>query len=86
MTSSTAGKRKRQELDLKTRFEVIQFCDANPNVGKRKVAEKFECGKTQIQSILRKREEIVKDFESNVSCKTKRCRGANHDEIEKKIY
>ena len=82
MISSTAGKRKRQELDLKTRFEVIQFCDANPNVGKRKVAEKFECGKTQIQSILRKREEIVKDFESNVSCKTKRCRGANHDEID----
>ena len=27
----------------------------------------------------------MKDFESNVSCKTKRCRGANHDEIEKKI-
>ena len=85
MTSSTAGKRKRQEFDLKTRFEVIQFCDANPNVGKRKVAEKFECGKTQIQNNLQKREEIVKDFESNVSCKTKRCRGANHDEIEKKI-
>ena len=81
--SSGTGKRKRQELVLKTRFEVITFCEVNPQVGERKVAEKIKCGKTQIQSILLKKEEIIKDFEANVSSKKKRCRGVNNDEIEK---
>ena len=52
-------------------------------MGKRKVAGKFECGKTQIQSILLLKEEIIKDYEANVSSKTKWCRGANNHEIEK---
>ena len=83
--SSNTGKQERQELVLKTRFEVITFCEVNPKVGERKVAEKIPCGKTQIQSILLKKEEIIKDFEANVSSKKKRCRGVNNDEIEKTL-
>ena len=83
--SSSTGKRKRQELVLKTRFEVITFCEVNPQVGERKVAEKIKCGKTQVQGILLKKEEIIKDFEANVSSKKKRCRGVNNDEIEKTL-
>ena len=52
-------------------------------MGKRKAAGKVRCGKTQIQSILLKKEEIIKDLEANVSSKKKRCRGVNNDEIEK---
>ena len=84
--SSRTGQRKRQELNLKTRFEVITFCETNPQVGNRKVAEKFQCGKTQIQNILLKKKEIIKEFEANVSSKTKRCRGANSDEVEKTLF
>ena len=83
--SSNTGKQERQELVLKTRFEVITFCEVNSKVGERKVAEKIPCGKTQIQSILLKKEEIIKDFEANVSSKKKRCRGVNNDEIEKTL-
>ena len=54
-------------------------------MGERKVAEKIQCDKTQIQSILLKKEEIIKDFEANVSSKKKRCRGVNNDEIEKTL-
>ena len=32
-----------------------------------------------------KKEEIIKDFEANFSGKTKQCRGANNDEIEKPL-
>ena len=35
--------------------------------------------------ILLKKEEIIKDFEANVSSKKKRCRGVNNDEIEKTL-
>lgn len=48
---SVTGKQKRQELDLKTRFEVIKYSQANPQESARKLADKFHRGKTQIQSI-----------------------------------
>ena len=82
VTMSSDCKRKRQELDLKKRFEVIRFKEANPQVSARKVAEKFKCGKTQIQSILLKKDEIVMDFEANVSSNIKRSRGAKNEEID----
>ena len=37
-----------------------------------KSADKFHCGKTQIQSILQTKEEILKAFEANSSSNTKR--------------
>ena len=58
--SSSTGKQERQQLVLKTRFEVITFCEVNPKVGERKVAEKIPFVKTQIQSILLKKEEDYK--------------------------
>ena len=56
-----------------------------PYRGREKSCRKIQCDKTQIQSILLKKEEIIKDFEENVSSKKKRCRGVNNDEIEKTL-
>lgn len=82
---SVTGKRKRQELDLKTRFEVIKYSQANPQESARKLADKFLCGKTQIQSILLKKEETLKAFEANSSSNTKRSRGARNEEIDNRL-
>ena len=57
---SSGSKRKRQDLDLKTRCEVVRFKEINPNVSARKLADQFKCGKTQIQAILLKKDEILK--------------------------
>ena len=57
--------RKRNELSLKKKVEVIEYARKNPNVGSGKLASLFECGKTQIQTILRKRGDIMADFEKN---------------------
>ena len=56
---------KRNELSLKKKVEVIEYAKKNPNVGSRKLASLFECGKIQIQTILRKQGEIMADFEKN---------------------
>ena len=82
---SVTGKRKRQELDLKTRFEVIKYSQANPQESARKLPDKFLCGKTQIQSILLKKEETLKAFEANSSSNTKRSRGARNEEIDNRL-
>ena len=54
------SKRKRQELDLKQRFEVMMFKRKNPLVSTGNIAEQFHCGKTQIQRILLSKDEVLK--------------------------
>ena len=80
-----SGKGKRQEIDLKTRYEVITFSDANPQISTRKLAEKFSSGRTQIQCILHKRDEIMAAFEANASSDTKRWRGGKNAEIDRAL-
>lgn len=77
-------KRKRQELDLhEQRFEVrVTFKQKNLLVSARKIAEKFQCGKTQINSILLKKDEIIEDYEANVSNSIKLLRTAQHEDID----
>ena len=58
------------------------FKQKNPIASARKIAEHFNCGKTQIQSILLKKDEIVKDYEANVTSTIKRSRGAQHEDID----
>ena len=82
---SSGSKRKRQDLDLKTRCEVVRFKENNPHVSARKLADQFKCGKTQIQAILLKKDEILKDYESNLNVNVKRVRGPQHKEIDKAL-
>lgn len=52
-----------------------------PQESTRKLAEKIKCGKTQIQNILKKKDEILRSFEANSSSNIKRLRGAKNNEI-----
>ena len=49
MASKSSTMSKRRELTLKQKVEVIEYVKSNRGVGARKVADIFECGKTQIQ-------------------------------------
>lgn len=53
-----------------------------PQESTRKLAEKIKCGKTQIQNILKKKDEILRSFETNSSSNIKRLRGAKNNEID----
>ena len=77
---------KRNELSLKKKVEVIKYTKKNPNVGSRKLASLFECGKTQIQTILRKQEAIMNDFEANGDGGRKRFRSTDNEDINEAVY
>ena len=49
----------RKELTLKEQVEVIKYAKKYPRVGNRLIAQHFKCGRTQIQSILREKDEIT---------------------------
>lgn len=50
---------KRNTLCLADKVNVIEYAKQNPSAGTRTIAEVFECGRTQIQTILKKHESIT---------------------------
>ena len=62
------GKPKAQQmkktLTLKEKVDVIKYKDKS-GCGSRSSAEKFFFGKTEIRSILKNRDKILREFETN---------------------
>ena len=71
MALSTA--RTRNVLSLKKKVEVLTVAEKNPQIGVRRLAELFSCGKTQISTILKNKESIFELFEGNVSSDSVSC-------------
>ena len=86
MASKSSTKSKRRKLTLKQKVEVIEYVKSNRRVGAKKVADVFECGKTQIQSILLRQESIVSEYESNGSIDRKRHRTTDYTEVNDAMY
>ena len=83
---ANSSSRKRNELTLKQRVEVIDYHKKNPLAGTRKLAEIFSCGRTQVQLILKKKDEIQAEFEANAPESRKRHRGTQFDEVNEVVY
>ena len=62
----------------------------NPGIGTRKLAENFKCGKTQISSILKRKEEIIALYEANASLEIyriqKRSRPSEYSDVNDALY
>lgn len=74
LTTTVPKTTKRNNLTLKQKHEVIKEAESNPGIGIWKLAGKFECGKTQVLCILKKRDEIEALYSENASlqiCQTK---------------
>lgn len=68
------AKTKRKELTLQEKVDVIAYKDKNPAIEIREKAEKFQCGKTQIQSTLRDKRKLLDKFATNGNAASKRAR------------
>ena len=77
----------RKELTLAERVQVIEYAQNNPGVGSRSIAERFRCGRTQIQKILSQKETILMDYAAmNVPSSRKRCRVPTHADVNDAMY
>ena len=85
---SVLQRRKRNELPLQKKVELIKKADANPSFGIRKLAELFECGRTQVSVILKSRAKFLDLYESNASSKLvrKRERTAQYTDINVALH
>ena len=84
--TKSARKSKRNELTLK-KTEVIEHVKKNPGLGFRNVAEVFECGKMQIQSIFLHRDTIFAKYEGGGwSSERKWHHTAEYREVNDAVY
>ena len=79
-------KRKRKELTLQEKVDVIAYKDKNPAIGIREIAEKFQCGKTQIQSTLRDKRKLLDKFATNGNAASKRARMCRFQDIDSAMF
>ena len=77
---------KRKSLTLVDRVKVIEYAEANPRVGTRKIAEVFKCGRTQVQGILNSKEAIMTSFQANAPTSRNRNRGARYEDVDAAVY
>ena len=86
----SSGKRTRNALSLKKKYELIEMSRKNPRLTSRILAEKFECGETQVNTMLTKQESIREQYESNISSDSillgKRSRSCEFGDINESLY
>ena len=82
---ASAMGQKRTHLSLEKKVEVIRKSKDNPSIGLRALAEIFQCSKTQISAILKKRESILASYESNAST-SKKTRSSKYSDINNSLY
>ena len=76
-----ATTKKRVDLTLQQKVEVIQASE-QPGSSQRTLAEKFGVGKTQIQTILKNKRELLDAYKANADSSRKRlCCDSDHDDI-----
>ena len=76
--SGAIAKPKRNDLSLKLKYEVIKAVEKEPEIGIRKLAGLFSCGKTQISTILNNKERIVEMYEAH-NASAQKCHKRNRE-------
>ena len=67
------AKRRRIELSLKTKIDLIRAAESVPKLNQNQLTEKFGIGTSTVFDILKKKEEYCVEYEKNASSGKMRC-------------
>ncbi|XP_033761525.1 tigger transposable element-derived protein 4-like [Pecten maximus] len=77
---ATSGKRKRNDLTLADKYEVVKLLDQK--LSQAAIAKKLDCSQSQVSRISLKREDIRTQFEANSNPHRKRQRTGKDSDVE----
>ena len=77
---------QKNTLPLGEKVKLINYAKRNPSIGSRKIAEIFKCGRTQVQAILKAKESIIADFETNAPASRKCSRSTKYQDVDDAVY
>ncbi|KAM7436131.1 hypothetical protein ABFA07_014040 [Porites harrisoni] len=86
MASHPSARGKRKDLSASEKVQVIEYKKENPSAGVRSIAEKFDFSKSQIQSILAKKDEILEHYGANKNAHCKRARLSQLKNVDEATY
>ena len=82
--------KERNDLTLQKKYELVKKAKSDPSLGIRKLAEIFDCGKTQVSTIIQNKDTIIELYESNASSKRhrslKRARPSQFSKVNDLLY
>ena len=82
MSHRPQAKRRRIELSLKTKKDLIRATESVPKLHQNQLTEKFGIGTSTVSDILKKKEEYCVEYEKNASSGKMRCKTASkYDEL-----
>ena len=76
MSHRPQAKRRRIEVFLKTKIDLIRAAKSVPKLNQKKLTEKFGFGTSTVSDILEKKEEYCVEYETNASSGKMRCKTA----------
>jgi len=76
----------RNALTLKQKLEVLEYAKKHKKDSTRQLADKFSCGRTQIQGILKNKDSLVRSFEDNAPLLRKRARTSSNEDINEAMF
>ena len=79
-----SGAPRRNELTLEKKVQVIKA--AGPGVSQRALAEQFGVGKTQIGSILKRKADLLSEWEDSTAPDRKRVNTRRNTELEDQLW
>ena len=78
--------KNRTALTLEQRIDVINKSEKG-KLSARKIADNFGVGRSQINSVLKRKADVLADFDNNVSAERKRQKKATgNDDINKLVW
>ena len=86
MASRPSATGKRKDLSASEKVQVIEYKKENPSAGMRSIAKKFDCSKSQIQSILAKKDDILEHYGANKNAHCKRARLSQLKNVDEATY
>ena len=67
-------------------MEAIKYSKQNPGAETRKIAEVFDCSKTQVQTILKNQESIAHHYATNAPAIRKNLHGPQYEDVDIATY
>ena len=80
------SKAQRIDMTIDQKVEVIKIQEKDPKIGVRKLAELFQCGKTQIATTLKNKDSILKVYYENPALERKRYRTSEFADINEAVH
>ena len=77
---------KRKYFSVEEKVKIISYAKENPQLGSRKLAAEFSCGRTCIQTLMTQKEVIMTDWKCSENSSLKKGKFEEYQDINNAVW